>query len=152
MGRDVGKRPGTVAVWRKRDNRARVGLRLSVSRRTGLSRISSASHFSTIHDTAQKRLQQRPEAAFSGMSSMGERFGVGWQPTGCETQHDLVARARGNRNIRRFRRAVLTEPAFWSHSSSPLSAWRYSLDRSVPPRLDETDRNPVLRRVGEVQA
>jgi hypothetical protein len=27
------------------------------------------------------------------MSSMGERFGVGWQPTGCETQHDLVSRA-----------------------------------------------------------
>ena len=76
-------------------NRARVGLRLNVSRRTGLSRISSASHFSTIHDTAQKRLQQKPEAAFFGMGSKGERFGVGWQPTGCETQHDLVSRARG---------------------------------------------------------
>jgi len=33
--------------------------------------------FSTIHDTAQKRLQQGPEAAFFGMGSKGERFGVG---------------------------------------------------------------------------
>ncbi len=85
---------GTVAVWRKRDNRARVGLRLNVSRRTGLSRISSASHFSTIHDMAQKRLQQRLEAALFGMGSKGERFGAGWQPTGCETQHDLVSRGK----------------------------------------------------------
>jgi hypothetical protein len=50
--------------------------------------------FSTIHHTAQKAAQQRPEAAFFGRASKGERFGLGWKPTGCETQHDLVSRAR----------------------------------------------------------
>ncbi len=35
-------------------------------------------------------LKQRPEGAFFGMGIKGDRFGLGWQPTGCETQHDLV--------------------------------------------------------------
>jgi hypothetical protein len=77
---------------------------------------------STMHDTAQKRLQQRPEAAVFGMGSKGERFGLGAANRLRNPARSGICARAGNRNIRRFRRAVLTEPAFWSHSSSPLSA------------------------------
>jgi hypothetical protein len=45
--------------------------------------------------TFTKAAQQRPEVASFEMGGKGERFGLGWQPAGCETQHDLVSRARG---------------------------------------------------------
>jgi hypothetical protein len=50
--------------------------------------------------------------------SKGERLALGRRPIGCETQPDLVSRARvKQRNKRRHRRAVFTEPAFWNPSA-----------------------------------
>jgi hypothetical protein len=48
-----------------------------------------------MHDTAQTRLQQRHEAAFFGMGSKGERFGLGGSQPVAKLSTIWYLRARG---------------------------------------------------------
>jgi hypothetical protein len=148
-----------VAFWRNRDKScrvglcARVGLCFNVLRRTGLSGISSASH----SQHSPKRLSKGPKWRPSKWAARASALVWGGsQPVAKPSTIWYRARAGteiygASRNIRRFRRAVLTEPALWSHSSSPLSRGVIHWIAAVP--LVRTRRvGPVTRRVGEVQA
>jgi hypothetical protein len=107
--------------------------------------------------TFTKAAQQRPEVASFEMGGKGERFGLGWQPAGCETRHDLVSRARGKQKYTALPEIYALPPSGTHRACTleplilPVIARRNSLDRSVP--LVRTRRvGPVTRRVGEVQA